>query len=95
MKTFLFIFILSSAASAAIPPGRDNPEFIAPNESLTVLRGSTTLCTSESPMGGHRGLSFIQLGKGKCPQHISTPVGWDRPEEDPTSPGIPFKGRGL
>lgn len=97
MKAFLLIFLLRFGAGAAVPVGQETTEYVAPTESVTVLRGSTTLCRSESPMGGNRGLSFIQLGKGKCPQRPagSVGVGWDRPEEETVSPGIPFKGRGL
>lgn len=95
MKAFLIIFLFAGTTMAAVPIGRETAEFVAPTESLTVLRGSTTLCTGESPFGGHRGLSFIQLGSGKCPEKFSKPVGLDRPEEEVNSPGIPFKGRGL
>ncbi|KYG69270.1 hypothetical protein AZI87_08700 [Bdellovibrio bacteriovorus] len=80
---------------AAIPPERDSAQFIAPSESMTVLRGNVSLCNSERPHGGKKGLSYIQLGKGPCAAQVATPIGWDRPEEEATSPGIPFEGKGL
>lgn len=91
----LMAILISWGAFAAVPSERGPSEYLAPTETLTVLKGRVSLCTLESPQGGRRGLSFIQLGKGPCPQAVRTPVGWDRPEEEPVSPGIPFRGRGL
>lgn len=90
----LFVFAFTRLASAALPSVRESAEYVTPAESVTVLRGAAVLCTSRGPFGA-RGLSFIQLGSGRCPDEIRKPVGWDRPEEEINSPGIPFKGRGL
>lgn len=91
---FLAALFYASITSAALPPSMGT--YAAPTaESVTVLRGTTTLCTTSSPVNGVRGLSFIQLGKGRCPPYVFTPVGWDRPEEEADSPGIPFQHHGL
>lgn len=88
-------FAASTSMAAVASSPRDSAEYLTPAESMSVLRGSASICTAESPQGGHRGFSYIQLGRGKCSGKVGTAVGWDRPEEESTSPGIPFKGRGL
>ncbi|KHD89002.1 MAG: hypothetical protein OM95_05955 [Bdellovibrio sp. ArHS] len=94
LSILMFMAVIDTVF-AAILPERDSEQFIAPSESMTVLRGNLSLCKTERPHGGKAGLSFIQLGRGQCPAQIATPIGWDRPEEESVSPGIPFKGKGL
>lgn len=98
----ILFFILSFALTvlqrvdAAVPSQQTSAEYLMPSDSITILRGPMSFCRAERPQKGSRSFSYLQFGQGKCSGPTSTSrVGWDRPEDEPVSPGIPFKARGL
>ena len=91
---FAGTWFMNEESSAAIQSER-NPDFVAPTESMSVLRGEVSICRSPTPQGGKGGLSFLQTGSGACPIEPRTAKGYDRPEHENDSPGIPFKNEGL
>lgn len=97
IAVFLNIISLSvQNAEAAVPSQQTSAEFLMPSDSITILRGPLSFCRAEGAQKGARSFSYLQFGHGKCPGPTSSSrVGWDRPEDEPVSPGIPFKSRGL
>lgn len=94
MCTFLLVFF-SWPLMAAIPPDRGSADYVLPDDLTAVTRGSVTVCQSRRADGGRRGLSFMQLENSLCPEEPRKAVGWDRPEVEPISPGIPFQDQGI
>lgn len=91
--TPLFIFagfFLGDVSFAALPAGPLETSNVAlPDDSLsTTTRGSMNVC-------GRKGLRFMQIDKAACPVEPSKAVGWDRPQVEPVSPGIPFQDQGI
>lgn len=81
---------------AAAPSSQSSEEYLIPSDSITILRGPMSFCRASKPQNGVRGLSYIQFGRGKCSTPASTTrIGKDRPEDEPVSPGIPFRNRGI
>lgn len=81
---------------AAVPSSQSSEEYLIPSDSITILRGPMSFCRASKPQNGVRAFSYIQFGGGKCSTPTSTTrIGIDRPEDEPVSPGIPFRNRGL
>lgn len=102
MKNLIFIiffnltFSFISGAGAVVSSPQSTAEFLMPSESITILRGPLSFCRAERSQKGARSFSYLQFGQGRCSGPASSSrVGWDRPEDESVSPGIPFKARGL
>lgn len=101
MRNLFFVILIFASmpiqkVDAAVPSQQASTEFLMPSDSIAILRGPLSFCRAERPQKGARSFSYIQFGQGRCPGPTSSSrVGWDRPEDEPMSPGIPFKARGL
>ncbi len=102
MKTLLAIlvsglFFGTIPARAAIPRAVNSNDYVMPEDSFSATsRGSLTVCDARrGGSSGQRGLSFMQLENAACPEEPRKAVGWDRPEAEPVSPGIPFQNQGI
>ncbi|KYG67031.1 hypothetical protein AZI86_08425 [Bdellovibrio bacteriovorus] len=87
---FIFVgFFLADVSLAAVPGPQDSSPVALPDDSLsTTTRGSMTVC-------GRKGIRFMQIDKAACPHEPSKAVGWDRPQVEPVSPGVPFQDQGI
>jgi hypothetical protein len=103
MKTLIALITLALLLSGryavgAIPGGSalNSTEYVFPDDSLSsTTRGSFRVCDSRGGGVGKKGLSFMQLENAACPVEPRKAVGWDRPEAEPVSPGIPFQNQGI
>lgn len=94
MKTLLITLVSALAfggvpAVAAIPSGLNSSEYVTPEDSLSATsRGAVKVC-------GKGSRSFMQIDQAACPEEPRKAVGWDRPQSEPISPGVPFQNQGI
>lgn len=100
MKSTPFILLLGfflniEAAQGALPGPRESQDFVLPDDLTTTSRGTMRICDSRRGSAGRKGLSFMQIDQATCPEEPQKAVGWDRPQMEPVSPGIPFQDQGI
>ena len=94
MKTFVITLVSalllgSVSVYAAIPTALNSSDYITPEDSLSATsRGSVKVC-------GNGSRSFMQLENAACPVEPRKAIGWDRPQAEPVSPGVPFQNQGI
>lgn len=80
---------LVDVSLAALPGPREPADVALPADNLsTTSRGSMNVC-------GRKGMSFMQIDKAACPTEPKKSIGWDRPQVEPVSPGVPFQDQGI
>lgn len=97
MKIFFLslIFFLAPFYLGAAVPESMGPDYVLPDDMNAVTRGSLSVCQTREGSGGKRSLSFLQSENAICPEDPHKAVGWDRPQSEPVSPGIPFQNQGI
>jgi hypothetical protein len=90
----LGLLLMVRPAVGAISDSRS--DFVMPDDAFsTTTRGSYTVCKTRPGSTGKRSLSFMQVENAACPEEPHKAVGWDRPQVEPVSPGIPFQDQGI
>lgn len=94
---FIVVWLFSmDIALAALPGLRESSDIALPSDTLSATtRGTMTLCDSRKGVGGRKGLTFMQIDQAACPGEPQKAVGWDRPQVEPVSPGVPFQDQGI